>query len=330
MEKYLSSICLILALVLVNAQENTHTRLAPSLVECYATSEVFDRDQRLPMSINTLIDLIRKVEDDPNYRHDIRELAIALVHRFRQDGIVKAPKTTVIIDGVIPFSPSGFQFTKHRTLFSKLIPGNAFSFPNETLTVQERCALHFMLSNSIETQVRGDEATVCNQLSQYRAMRIPRSVNPFKSNFVGDIEVLADKNNDKKFKAKFGRMASKPDIEGNEDPEDYDEKDNDVLDSDINSHIADVDIGSNMLSQCPVENGVIYTPWGSISAGTLMAGIAAGLQPQQVQIRDLLPATVSGEYRARQTVSRRVDNRWAATLAGDLGEVTLLQGGTGK
>lgn len=53
-----------------------------------------------------------------------------------------------------------------------------------------------MLSSSIETQVRGDEATRCGQLSQFRAMRLPndnrrkrRHVSP-KSNFIGDIEMM--------------------------------------------------------------------------------------------------------------------------------------------
>jgi hypothetical protein len=37
-------------------------------------------------------------------------------------------------------------------------------------------------------------------------------------------------------------------------------------------------------SQCPIEDGVVWTPWGSISASALIAGIATGLQPQEVTL----------------------------------------------
>lgn len=58
-----------------------------------------------------------------------------------------------------------------------------------------------MLSNSIETQVRGDEAFRCNQLAQLRVNRVPRSADEFirntrsvtkKNNFLGDVELLEE------------------------------------------------------------------------------------------------------------------------------------------
>lgn len=48
-----------------------------------------------------------------------------------------------------------------------------------------------MLSHSIETQVRNDEAQRCSQLAQIRAQRIPRGV-PLQSNFQGDVELMAE------------------------------------------------------------------------------------------------------------------------------------------
>lgn len=55
------------------------------------------------------------------------------------------------------------------------------------------------MSNSIETQIRGDEATRCGQLAQFRAMRVmndpgqshrySRSVR-MQSNYLGDIEMV--------------------------------------------------------------------------------------------------------------------------------------------
>ncbi|XP_058124178.1 uncharacterized protein LOC131285341 [Anopheles ziemanni] len=350
----------LLGLGVVSAQENVLTRVAPSMMECYEDPATFERDNRLPMTMNMLIELVRKVEDTPGFQQDIRQLSISILHRFRQDGIVRATGVTNM-PGVIPFSPAEFQFTKHRVLFSRLLPGNAVNFPNATLSTAERCALHFMLSNSIDRRVRGDENIRCSQLSQYRAARIPREVDfkdrsKLRTNYLGDNEMLAQPEMDrirkqiKKFK-KSARLEMDPDgeeladgeepqeapeVEGRADPEDAPEIDAAAAEEEAGEPLEEdgaagelgdvslVDIASNAISACPVENGVVYTPWGSVMAGTVMAGIAAGLEPQTVQLRDLV-APRAGEYRSRQQAQpMRVDNRWAATLAGDLAEVSLL------
>lgn len=336
------------ALLQTHGQENVQTRVAPGLLECYENPALFERDSRLPMTMNMLIELIRKVEDGPQFQQDMRQLSIGLLHRFRQDGIVRAPGVPNI-PGVLPFSPVGFHFTKHRILFSRLLPGNAQTFPNNTLTAQERCALHFMLSSSIDTIVRGDESVRCTQLSQYRAARVPREIDlkdrsKLRSNYLGDIEMLAQpemnqiRKQIKKLK-QSARLEMDPDdeqvSEDTEDPEAAaaaaeaaaaDDQAEEHLEEELNG-VDDttlVDIASNAISACPVENGVVHTRWGTLSAGTVIAGIAAGLEPQTVQLRDLLPP-INAQMRARQQVQpMRVDNRWAATLSGDLAEVTLL------
>lgn len=124
---------------IVLCQENIQTRIPHSLVECYDNPEIFERDNRLPATINTLIELIRKIEDSPVYTQDIRQIAVGLLHRFRLDGIEHAQGN--FPPYVLPFSPSGYQFSKHRLLLSRLIPGNAANFPNNTLTAVERVML---------------------------------------------------------------------------------------------------------------------------------------------------------------------------------------------
>ncbi|XP_035901387.1 uncharacterized protein LOC118507242 [Anopheles stephensi] len=354
--------CLLVAALLltigVQAQENVLTRVAPSMLECYENAHIFERDNRLPMTMNMLIELIRKVEDSPGFQQDIRQLAISMLHRFRQDGIVRAPGVSSI-SGVIPFSPTEFQFTKHRVLFSRLLPGNAVNFPNATLSIDERCALHFMLSNSIDRRVRGDENVRCAQLSQYRAARVPRELDfkdrsRMRSNYLGDNEMLEQPEMDrirehiKKIKHKASsaaRLEMDPDedhpdeeqqeaaVEEEGEPQEEpvaaaaeDEETGEPLEEDgalgEMGDVSLVDIASNAISACPVENGVVYTPWGSVMAGTVLAGIAAGLEPQTVQLRDLMAR--SDQYSNRQVQPMRVDNRWAATLTGDLAEVSLL------
>jgi hypothetical protein len=332
-------ISLTIAITTCEGVENAQRRVAPALEMCYRNRQLFERDNRLPMTINTLIELIRKVETSPGFNMDIRQLTVALVHRFRQDGILPARLVQPNQDDILPFSPSDFTFQKHRVLLTRLLPGNAQLFPNQTLTAPELCALHFMLSTSIETQVRGDENVRCNQLAQFRSIRVPREAN--------DDTELVNKNKRLLQKLKSGRLQAEVEDqtendyleeenqeENIEEPEpkvaEENEDEAEIEGVDVTGRNVDVDIASTALSQCPVENGVISTQWGSISGGALIAGIAAGLQPQTVQLRDLMVGPRGSEdYRkfARQQegVALRVDNRFASTLSGDLAEAVLMQ-----
>lgn len=60
----------------------------------------------------------------------------------------------------------------------------------------------------------------------------------------------------------------------------------------------------------------------------LLSGIAAGLVQQNVATRELLllTRTYNTRQNGRQQIQLNVDNRFAATLTGDLSEVALLQG----
>lgn len=307
----LIALSLCLSLDLTQAQENAQLQIPPSLVECYNTTYFMNRANRLPANIETLITLIEKVENSYGYNQDMRQLAVSLIHRFRQDGIQRAQGVSINQPGVIPYSPTGFQFPKFRILLQRLIPGNALNFPNNTLTSEERCSLHFMLSSSFDTQIRGDENNVCNNLAQYRAERLPRSLHTQhqrNSNFIGDVEILDSIQNRNRKGAPLQARSY-----DNEYSWDYGYNNNGGT--------------GNTISQCPVENGVIRTQWGTVAAGTLIAGIAAGLQPQSVALRTLLALSSrrSGYQSMPQVATVNVDNRWAATIAGDLAEVALVQ-----
>lgn len=146
--------CCVIAIVLaitiashrVLGQENAQTRIPNSLAECYGNTEIYERDNRLPATINTLIELIRKIEYSNEYNRDIKEVTLGILHRFRMDGIEHA--TGNFRGSVLPFSPSGYQFSKHRLLLSRLIEANHNSFPNDTLSSIERvifCQFHMSL-----------------------------------------------------------------------------------------------------------------------------------------------------------------------------------------
>jgi hypothetical protein len=79
-------------------------------------------------------------------------------------------------------------------------------------------------------------------------------------------------------------------------------------------------------SRCPIEDGVVYTSrWGTVSPGTVLAAIAAALEPQEVPISLLLTEPVQANdtnkvekfdrYEA-MSLSVQLHNTWAATLAG--------------
>lgn len=126
----------------VLSQENAQPHIPRSLIECYENPNIYERDNRLPATVNTLIELIRKVEYSNDYNRDIKEVAVSLLHRFRMDGIQRA--TGNVRQRVLPFSPSGYQFSKHRLLLSRLIPGNVNAFPNNTLSTVERVNFHYI------------------------------------------------------------------------------------------------------------------------------------------------------------------------------------------
>lgn len=70
----------------VRVPENAQRRVAPSLEVCYRNRQLFERDNRLPMTMNTLIELIRRLESVHGLNMDIRQLTIAIIQRFKQDG----------------------------------------------------------------------------------------------------------------------------------------------------------------------------------------------------------------------------------------------------
>jgi hypothetical protein len=99
-----------------------------------------------------------------------------------------------------------------------------------------------------------------------------------------------------------------------------------------------VDRHGAQLSRCPIEDGVVYTSrWGTVSPGTVLAAVAAALEPQEVQISLLLTEPVQANdtdqvekferYKA-MSLTTQIHNTWAATLAGKVAVDSLL-GGTG-
>lgn len=76
-------------------------------------------------------------------------------------------------------------------------------------------------------------------------------------------------------------------------------------------------------SECPIENGVILTKYGSVTIGTVIAGIAAGLNRQYIDptLLNVNPNDIKTEVKGV-----KVDNVWATTLAGNTADMILSLG----
>lgn len=65
-------------------------------------------------------------------------------------------------------------------------------------------------------------------------------------------------------------------------------------------------------SQCPILGGVVYTRWGAVSAGHVLAGIAGGIQFQYIPIFELAKGSVINDPNVQQFLS----SLYPTTLSG--------------
>jgi len=345
------------------------------------------------MTIQTFIDIVRKVERFQRGTVDIAELTTSILHSFRLDGIERSPGV-VEAEGVLPFAVRGAPFYKHRLVLRYLVPSNNYPFPNESLSQVEMCTLHFMLSHTIDVTQRGDEATVCGRLSNYvSGNRIPRHARfrrqieedeaaakaaeerkseEGNSDLTKDAEHITEDDTEKGLQgsAENSENTSKHDSKDTDESKEAAQKDHqsdtteqeqaEVMNQTANGNgtksgnyiwddemplynfpqqkarnVEDPEIGVDVQqhstvttteSDCPVEGGVAFTRWGTVSVGAVLAGLAAGMFAQNVPLTDLLRRTPPLINLPPELVDSSIDNRFAATLVGDLAEAALEQG----
>ncbi|XP_041975625.1 uncharacterized protein LOC121730583 [Aricia agestis] len=289
----------------VDGQMTAQSSVAPDLRECYTNTTLLNRNNLPPTTMAVLIDIIRKIEDNPNVNVDLRQLAVLLLHTFRQDGIeYHQPEMNMgTSSNILPYAPTFHAFHRHRLLVSRIIPNNLqVATLSNTINSELKCALHHMLSTTVDARLRGDESS-CNQLSQYRALRTARDLR--HRLMKDDVEILDLKTlNPANTNGQMRQWNPKDDVEF--------------------SNINGVQSEKQLLgdSTCPLLDGVAYTKWGAVSAGNVIAGIAAGAQLQNVPILEL----VKGSVLNNPNVQQYVTSIYPATLTGDLAEAILIQG----
>lgn len=304
----------VLSLIAVHA-EDVNTQIAYPIRECYNNSYLLTRDNRLPHNMITLIEIIRKIENSEDYSMTLRTLSTALLHGFRQDGIQRT-ENSLKLNGIIPYASSHWKFHRFVKLL-RAIPGDALTFPNRSISDIEKCTLHFMLSSSIEEEKREGEEAICNK-DLDNAYRLQRSINEeaLINNSGGtreDVETLSPQQ--------ILEMSS------NKQREEESEVDPNSFYSEFPpNHPAVAPYTKIEPSACPVENGVIKTKWGDVSAVPLIAGIAAAMEPQLININQLMRGeSVEPGYFEN---SPKLNNKWLATITGDLAAVCWFQGPT--
>uniref|UniRef100_A0A7G3A9X6 Putative conserved secreted protein n=1 Tax=Lutzomyia longipalpis TaxID=7200 RepID=A0A7G3A9X6_LUTLO len=261
------------------------------LLPCYRGNET---QPWLPNSMPLLIELVRKIEDARPTSLDARTLSVQLFHRLRFDGIEKAPGIQET-EFVTPFGITGIMAPKMRLLRQLISPPPGESELEQILSQFDLCALHRLISSSVQPFERGDEARTCplNLATPEDRIRAP----------------WITRNKVQNATSGAGIQFTRP------------------------------------VSRCPLELGITQTRnYGTVSPGTLIAAVAAGLQPQNVQISEFIAAQKDAKdkkYANLETMDEvniaeklgkllksldSVENTFAAGLAGDLAEVCVYQG----
>ncbi|XP_044580110.1 uncharacterized protein LOC123262112 [Cotesia glomerata] len=135
----------IIATIIVSGVKS-EKKIPKYLEECY-TNETLS-GARLPMTLNVLIDIFRKIELHVQNSVDLRLLVTSMLHRFKFDGIEQHQVKISLIEGILPFSGTGSQRVKNE-IINEFIPGNPDFFPVQSLSLVERCTLHRAISNTI-------------------------------------------------------------------------------------------------------------------------------------------------------------------------------------
>jgi hypothetical protein len=68
-------------MLLIHGQENAQTRIPDTLIECYRNQSLRHPENWPPMTIETFIDIIRKVEKYERGGEDMSVLTTAILHR---------------------------------------------------------------------------------------------------------------------------------------------------------------------------------------------------------------------------------------------------------
>ena len=255
------------------------TEIPSDIVQCYVNRTLWDAVQSVPFSMHTMASIVRRLETHPRARTwTAGRMAANLIHKYRFDGI-HYDRCVDTSTGALPLRlDTQVEYPKMEMIW-QLIQGDRNEVPDDALSSEEKCSLHWMLSYSVNRTMRYEELNYVKNSNPYLPVNsITLEENPdyVEEDFDSPVEAKVLPNSN-----------------------DYDFWDRPFFyDCDRNTQE----------SLSPIELGVAWARSGPVSTSNLIAGLAASLSPQGVP---WLPGMAG--------------HAWAATLAGDLAQTTLLR-----
>lgn len=296
------------------------SHIPDDIVDCYVKQELWDRYRRPPSSIDSLTALIRKVELHPSVRNwTPGRLAATLVHKFRFDGI-HYDRCIDTSTGAVPLKLDLQAEYPKMQLIWQLVDGEREEFPDDALSPKEKCALHWILSYSVNTTFREEEYFL-NVDPPYGPYVQPPHGYQGDQGYQNDDPGFWDDTgyqSDEGYRSGHGYKAGQEYIYGQV------ARPGKINKGVIRKNFAyprepgpgyDCD-SRQAFSLAPLEMGVVWSRAGPVTAGTVVTGLAAGLRPQTA----FWPSSPNGG-----NGNRRMDSGWGVTLAGDVAQTALLK-----
>ncbi|KAL3290171.1 hypothetical protein HHI36_023532 [Cryptolaemus montrouzieri] len=145
------------------------SQIPSQLVYCYNGS--FTMEDKPPFTIRSLVEMIRKIELYKRTTINSRILTNALLHQIIFDGVLKSHSGGAHYE-ILPFRARGHEFYKYQLVNEYFAFGENTLPLDESLSQEEICYLHNILSTSADTNYRGDEDITC--FYNYTKMPVPK------------------------------------------------------------------------------------------------------------------------------------------------------------
>ncbi|CAG9855057.1 unnamed protein product [Phyllotreta striolata] len=233
----------------INCQLNG---VKPLLIPCYNVSAIPGitiANNRPPTNLNVFLELLRRLED-ANPTVTIRDFSALILQRLQQSGIILSTLRPTDLSIAIPFSPYGYEAIKTTVFLHEYLTNSSQKLDYGDLDQADLCYFHYMISNTINSTLRGDESSTCVRSAQYQ-MRMRR-----------DSELL----NRTTRNASVGRR---------------NREDGDTETVELSPRKFFMKSPSESYSDCPVQMGVMYTNHGTVTIGDVLRGLAAAFNQEQ-------------------------------------------------
>jgi len=119
-------------------QSGLQAVIPANLLNCYRNTSLQTRENLPPMTLNTLLAIVRKLESQPGNFLDMRTLSTQILNSYRLDGVERNPDIAPS-PYVVPYGPSGNQFYRYKILMDGLIPSSGNTFSDTALRDEEVC-----------------------------------------------------------------------------------------------------------------------------------------------------------------------------------------------